>query len=151
MDNNKIALELSTNSEKYSEHYSEDKFLKKISRLTKQKSLEGVIYAYILYYTVSAPTTPKWVVLKIVPCLGYFVFPFDLVPDFLFGIGYVDDIAAFGLTLKMMAGQIRGMLHNFATPDILLKALEATKSMFKSVPEEEIRKIINNLNLYEPI
>lgn len=151
MDEKRLEIELSTNSEKYSEHYSEDRFLKKVSRLTKKKSLDGVIKAFILYYTISAPTTPKWVVINIIPCLGYFILPIDLVPDFLVGVGFIDDIAAFGITLKMMSGPIRDMLRDFATPDILIKTLKSTKALFKNVPEEEIRRIINNFELYEPI
>jgi len=151
MNEKRIAHELSAHPDKYSSHYSEEGFLKKITRLTKKKSLNGVINAYILYYTISAPTTPKWVILEIVPCMGYFVFPLDLIPDILIGIGFVDDIAAFGITLKLMSGTIRNLLHDYATPSILLKAMESTKALFKDVPEDVIRDIINSLNLYEPI
>lgn len=151
MDEKKLELELSTNSEKYSEHYSEDRFLKKISRLAKKKSLDGVIKAFVLYYTISAPTTPRWVILEILPSLGYFILPIDLVPDFLLGLGFADDIAAFGLTLGLMSGQIRSMLREFATPSILINTLNSTKALFKDVSEEEIKSIINSLELYEPI
>ena len=151
MNEKRIARELSAHHDRYSNHYSKEGFLKKIARLTKKKSLNGVINAYILYYTISSPTTPKKVILEIVPCMGYFVLPLDLIPDILPGIGFVDDIAAFGITLNLMSGTIRKLLHDYATPNILLKAMESTKALFKDVPEEEIRNIINNLKLYEPI
>lgn len=34
--------------------------------------------------------------------IGYFVFPFDLIPDFLLGIGFVDDVAVALLVLQLM-------------------------------------------------
>lgn len=41
----------------------------------------------------------------------YFVSPFDAVPDFLFGFGFVDDVAVIGYVLK----QVRSELQAFAS------------------------------------
>ncbi len=151
MNEKRIELELSEHTEKYSGHYSDHKFVKKIARLTKNKSLEGVIKAFILYHTMKSPTTPKGVVLSIIPSLGYFIVHFDLAPDFIPFFGLADDIAAFGITLHLISRKIRELLHDYATPEILLRALDSTKVLFKNIPEEEIKRIINSFALYEPI
>ncbi len=40
---------------------------------------------------------------KIIACLLYFIAPVDLVPDFIPGLGYIDDAVIMGLTIKALA------------------------------------------------
>jgi len=50
--------------------------------------IDDVIAAY---YCALDPETPTSVRATLLAALAYFVLPFDLVPDFLLGIGFVDD------------------------------------------------------------
>lgn len=45
------------------------------------------------YYCALDPGTPSRVRLVLLSALAYFVVPFDLVPDFILGLGFGDDIA----------------------------------------------------------
>jgi uncharacterized membrane protein YkvA (DUF1232 family) len=43
---------------------------------------------------------PFWSVASVAAALGYFLAPTDLIPDFIPGIGYLDDAAVFALVLS---------------------------------------------------
>ena len=45
-----------------------------------------------LYYGAQDPKTPAWAKTVMIGALGYFIFPFDVVPDFVPGAGYTDDL-----------------------------------------------------------
>lgn len=45
------------------------------------------------YYCALDPATPLRVRGTLLAALAYFVLPFDIVPDFLLGLGFTDDIA----------------------------------------------------------
>lgn len=84
-------------------HYSEEKFWKKLTRFGK-KAGSSVVYAVLLlYYTLQKPSVPKKVKATIIGALGYFILPIDLIPDFLVGIGYTDDLGALGIALFQVA------------------------------------------------
>jgi uncharacterized membrane protein YkvA (DUF1232 family) len=46
---------------------------------------------------------PKGSILMIIATIIYFVSPIDMVPDFLIGLGILDDAAVIGFTLKQIA------------------------------------------------
>ncbi|HEO8420636.1 Uncharacterized conserved protein [Mycobacteroides abscessus subsp. abscessus] len=84
-------------------HYSEEKFWGKLARFGK-KAGSSVVYAVLLlYYTLQKPSVPKKVKATIIGALGYFILPIDLIPDFLVGIGYTDDLGALGIALFQVA------------------------------------------------
>lgn len=74
------------------EHYSDKSFWEKIKKYGKKAGVSVVYAALLLYYTLRKPTTPKWAKTVIISALGYFIFPIDLIPDFLPG-GYTDDFS----------------------------------------------------------
>ncbi len=56
---------------------------------------EKVLYeAFVLYYTFNDPKTPMWAKGVIAAAMGYFIFPFDAIPDITPFIGYADDLGA---------------------------------------------------------
>lgn len=147
MKGEKVIKEIEKNSEKYTKKYTDSKFLSKLSFLARRSGLKTVIYAEVLYYLMKAPTTPKMAKLKILAVLGYVVAPIDLLPDMFLGVGFLDDIAALGITIEM----VRKTMRDYVTPNILKQAAASTKALFKNVSEEEIITLINKLNLYEQI
>lgn len=63
------------------------------------------------YFCAVDPTTPAKVKATLFAALAYFVMPFDVVPDFLAGIGFTDDAAVLALAISMVARSIRPEHH----------------------------------------
>src|SRR5262249_5860006 len=59
------------------------------------------------YFCAVDPATPSKVKATLFAALAYFVMPFDIIPDFLAGIGYTDDAAVLALAFSMVARNIR--------------------------------------------
>jgi uncharacterized membrane protein YkvA (DUF1232 family) len=49
--------------------------------------------AIACYYAMRDPATPTYVKALLAGALAYFVLPVDIIPDFIFGLGYTDDAA----------------------------------------------------------
>lgn len=45
------------------------------------------------YFALRDPVTPTYVKALLAGALAYFVMPVDMIPDFIFGLGYTDDAA----------------------------------------------------------
>lgn len=58
------------------------------------------------YFCATDPATPSKVKAILFAALAYFVLPFDIIPDFLAGIGYTDDAAVLALAISMVAKHI---------------------------------------------
>jgi uncharacterized membrane protein YkvA (DUF1232 family) len=59
------------------------------------------------YFCAVDPATPAKVKATLFAALAYFVMPFDIIPDFLAGIGYTDDAAVLALAISMVARHIK--------------------------------------------
>lgn len=59
------------------------------------------------YYCAMDPSTERRVKLTIVAALGYFVMPFDVLPDLLPLIGFTDDAAVIATAIATVAKAIR--------------------------------------------
>ena len=78
----------------HSEHYSENGLWHKIKKYAK-KAGSSVVYAVlILYFVLQKEEVPKKDKAIIIGALGYFILPFDLIPDMAAGVGYADDMGA---------------------------------------------------------
>lgn len=74
------------------------------------------------YYCALDPKTPLRARGTILAALAYFVLPFDLVPDFILGLGFTDDIAVLTAAIANIRAHItpehrnaaRGALDRFA-------------------------------------
>lgn len=75
-------------------HYNEDGFWSKIAKFAKKAGLKVIYLAFVLYYTAQAETTSMTKKGIIYGALGYFVLPFDLIPDGIPIVGFTDDLAA---------------------------------------------------------
>ena len=59
------------------------------------------------YYAMLDPRTPAKSRLILIGALAYFVSPFDVVPDFLFAVGFVDDVSILLAALAAVRSSIR--------------------------------------------
>ena len=92
-------MKLPENLEKYIPNFDAQRFWKKLSRSFKRLGAKAVYYALILYYAMQDPQISKKDKGIILGALGYFLLPFDMLPDFLPGVGYTDDIAALAFAI----------------------------------------------------
>ena len=90
---------------KYTSYFSDSKFWIKIKEVAKKVGLKTTAYALILYYILQKKEVPVSDKLLITGCLGYFILPIDLIPDFAPVVGYSDDIAGmiFAVSQKLIS------------------------------------------------
>lgn len=93
------------NNENISEKISGASALKKYTELGKV--MLGMIADY---RKGNYKTVPWWTIASIAFTLLYILNPFDLVPDFIPGIGYIDDLAVFTFALKFIQTDLHAYL-----------------------------------------
>ncbi|MBV8977002.1 MAG: DUF1232 domain-containing protein [Alphaproteobacteria bacterium] len=59
------------------------------------------------YFCAADPATPSRVKGVLFAALAYFVLPFDVIPDFIAGLGFTDDAAVLALALGLVARHIK--------------------------------------------
>ena len=126
------------NSEKYSKHYDEESFFKKILDYGKRAGANVVFAALLLFYAVKSERMPlkeKGIVLG---ALGYFIFPFDLIPDFIPVIGYADDFAVLYATVRMVV--------TFIDEQVINDARGQLNEWFGDIDEAELQKVLGILS-----
>lgn len=95
---------------------------------TFRKAAASIPYADELvasYYCALDPKTPPRVRLLLLSALAYFVVPLDMVPDFILGLGFGDDIAVLTTAIAAVRGSIteahreaaRGVLERMRRDD----------------------------------
>lgn len=122
----------------YEKEYNEETLFKKIIKLGKKIGLKLIYYVLILFYILQDPTVPAKIKAVITGALGYFIFPFDIIPDSMPGIGYVDDMATITAALTM------SLLY--VTPEIKQKAKNKLKDIFGEDIDKELVLINKELD-----
>ena len=102
------------NIEKYGRHYDDHSLLSKLKSVAAKAGRKVVYNVLLLYYMLTDAHIPLKHKRLIVGVLGYFILPIDLIPDFLPGTGFVDDLLALLYVVKV--------LHDCITPEIKAKA-----------------------------
>lgn len=87
--------------EYYAEKFSEEDFWSKVKSKIKSAGLQLIYKAMQLYYATENPNCPTKVKAGIYAALGYFIAPFDFLPDFMPFAGYTDDLSAILLATMM--------------------------------------------------
>jgi uncharacterized membrane protein YkvA (DUF1232 family) len=122
----------------YVKEYNEETLFKKIIKLGKKIGLKLIYYVLILFYILQEPTVPVKIKAVITGALGYFIYPFDIFPDSMPGIGYVDDMATITAALAM------SLLY--VTPEIKQKAKNKLKDIFGEDIDKELALIDKELD-----
>lgn len=147
LNEQRIEKNIRHNKDRYIGVFTDNKFWGKIPQLAHKGGLLAIIHAALFYHILRAPTTPNSVKLSILPYLGFFVAPLDLIPDILPGLGFTDDV----FVLSYGVHSLCNTLIQYTTPAILYKVIENTKAVFKNESEENIKQIINSLHYYEQL
>ena len=88
-------------TEAYAAEYSEPGLWEKIRDNVASIGLNLIYKALQLFYVAQSPDCPMKVKAGIYGALGYFISPFDLIPDAVPVVGFSDDASAIGLALLL--------------------------------------------------
>lgn len=114
---------MSDTPEQYEQHYSEPKFWDKLREVARKAGREVVEKALQLFYAAQSPAMTMKERAIVFGALGYFILPFDVVPDVLVGIGFADDLSVILLALKTISQHI--------TPEVRQRAAAKAETWFK--------------------
>ena len=109
--------------QRYGTYFSEKSFWKKIERVAKKVGATVLRPVFTLYYMLQDEKVPLQHKAYIIGALGYFILPFDLIPESVLPIiGFTDDVAVMTFVLKMVKDSI--------TPEIRRKADQKILDLF---------------------
>ena len=123
---------------KYTSKYSEKSYFNKLVKCAQSAGFKVIHEGLQLYFVAQKPECPKEIKAAIMGTLGYFIFPIDLVPDPVPGIGFADDGVALATTLTMA--------HMYIDDTI---SEEAIKKMSRLFGEEKVRAFIESQTVTE--
>ncbi len=109
-------------TDKYAGDYSDSGLMSKVKNAVASAGLSLVYKALQLFYVAKNPNVPMHIRAAIAAPLGYFIVPFDLIPDIVPVAGYTDDAAVLIKTL--------GMVQFYITDDIKQQAKDTIRQLF---------------------
>jgi len=105
----------------YARYFNEGSLIKKIIAFGGKAGTNLIFYSLILYFLVTDKDIPIRTRLVFFAALGYFIFPTDLISDFLPGLGFTDDLTF--MTYAISQGT------DYITPEIKIRAKEKMNSL----------------------
>lgn len=137
MSNNK-----NFNLDDYAKYFNDNSLWKKLKKVARKAGRKAVYYVLVLYYVARDPSVPSSLKYKILGALGYFILPFDFIPDVILGLGFTDDLAALAWALFK--------IKKYITPEIERKARERLREWFGPEDGEEFDLTIPNIDPADP-
>ena len=122
---------------KFAGVFSENDFLQKIKEYFRQAGIKVVYSSLLLFYAFTRKDTPIWAKNIILGVLGYFIAPFDALPDLTPIIGYTDDLGVLSFGLVTVACYINEEVRG--------KAKIKLKDWFGNYDESELKEIDDQL------
>ncbi len=120
--------------EKYQKEFSELKLSEKLNRVAKTIGVKTTYPVLLLYYAFKRKETPSWAKKIITGVIGYFLLPFDLVPDFLLPIiGYTDDLSVLSFGVLALTAHI--------DEGVIQKSREKLKGWFGDYDTKEVDEL----------
>lgn len=116
--------------ERFSSIYSPTRLRRKIAGCARKAGIKVINMVLILYYVATDPHTSLKDKATIYGALGYFILPFDILPDSIPLLGFSDDLSA-------LVWAIATISHNI-TPEIKQRAKEQLGRWFKQVDEADL-------------
>lgn len=121
----------------YSNQYNQKVLIDKMKKNTVKVGQKLVYIVLLLYYTLQKENVPLKAKAVIIGVLGYFIAPFDVLPDLLPMIGYTDDLGALMMALATVSMYIDHEVKN--------KAKVQLTSWFGEASESDIGEVNDKL------
>ena len=122
---------------KYAKNFSKSSFFNKIKSTAKTAGISVVYAGLLLFYTLQKVTTPRWAKASIISSLGYFISPFDAIPDIIPALGYTDDLGVLALAI--------GTVYMFIDDKVKKEAKEKLKDLFGKYDESLLKNVDKRL------
>lgn len=108
----------------YSKYYNAETFLQKVKKIAIKAGSELIYKTLLLYYVLIEDSVPFQIKSLIIGALGYLILPTDLIPDFIVGLGYTDDLAAISFVVSQ--------IEEYRTEAIERKAKKTFEDIFNT-------------------
>lgn len=126
------------NASEYAKHYDPSQFFDKIKEFGKKAGSKVVFAALLLFYAIKSENMPLKEKGYILGALGYFILPFDLIPDFIPIVGYGDDFAVLFATVRMISAYI--------DPQVINDAKFRLTEWFGEVDDADLEQVLKILS-----
>ena len=123
-------MESEHDTKEYEQHYNESSFWNKVLSMAKKAGLKLIYLVLLLYYTLESRNVSKTDKAIIIGALGYFILPFDVIPDYIPFIGYTDDMTILYYAYKRVKTNINDHIRE--------KAKNKLDSIFGQYDSQEI-------------
>ena len=115
---------------RYARYFSDPALQDKLRRFAGRAGQKLVYGVLLLYYCIVSPTVPLKKKASIATALGYFIFPFDFLPDLLPLVGFADDLTVILFALRQISTSL--------TPEIRKQAREKMELWFKKADKHKM-------------
>ena len=119
----------------YSDKFSPQGFVDKISKIAKRAGSKLVFAALVLFYTLQSKNVPVKDKAMIIGALGYLISPLDVLPDAIPIVGLSDDLSVLLFVVSKVWGDV--------PEDVKTKAQEKLSEWFD---EDELMEVDEFLN-----
>ncbi|MBR2064246.1 MAG: DUF1232 domain-containing protein [Bacteroidales bacterium] len=134
----KVGAFLTENANKLKKWYSDNQIDEKLESVAKKAGATVIYPVLLLYNLLKSPNVHSKDKMLIIAPLAYFVLPTDLIPDFLLGMGYIDDGVAVMTCIKTLASSI--------TPELSDQTRTMCQDLVGDVDEDIINSVANAVN-----
>lgn len=117
----------------YTDAFSPAKFWEKLKQYASKAGIKVIYSALLLFYAYKRKETPAWAKNIILGTLGYFISPFDAIPDLTPILGYTDDIGVLGFGLVTIAA--------YVNDEVRLNARERLSKWFDQIDEKDLNQV----------
>ena len=119
--------------EPYKKQFSPQKLWKKLRNYAQTAGVKVAYSALLMFYAYRRKETPSWAKHIVLGTLGYFLAPFDAIPDLTPIIGYTDDVGVLSFGLVTIAAYVNDEVRN--------QSREHLSKWFDHYNEEDLNEV----------